>query len=226
MFTWLMKKLHAPVYASRLRELVRQITPHLRQDDRVLDVGCGFGALGKAIVDDPACPARVSALGLERARRGGELIPVEVYDGRTIPHDDGEFDVVVLADVLHHEQDPHQLISECRRVAGRLLIIKDHKIDGLLAQRRIALIDWAANAPYAVPCLYRYNALAEWRDWHRRHHLSVEHEVVNMRLYPPVVNMLFGRRLQYFAVLRVPSRDSSGEAGRLFSAAERMNKAL
>jgi hypothetical protein len=108
--------------------------------------------------------------------------------------------------VLHHENEPHGLIDECVRVASRLLVLKDHKVDGPLAQQRVSLIDWAANAPYAVPCLYRYNTLGQWREWHGRHGLTVEREAVSMRLYPPVVNVLFGRRLQYFAVLKVPSR--------------------
>ena len=62
-----MRRLHEPIYASRLRELVRRITPRLVEGDRVLDVGCGFGALGKAILDHPACPPGVEIRGLEPA---------------------------------------------------------------------------------------------------------------------------------------------------------------
>ena len=199
----LMRRLHAPVYAARLRELVRRITPHLRANDRVLDVGCGFGALGRAVLDGPGCPPDVDFRGLERVKREGGLIPVEAYDGVTIPHDDGAFDMVILADVLHHEDDPDRLIAECRRVSRRLLVIKDHQRRGLLAQARIALIDWAANAPYGVPCLYRYNTPREWAECRDRHGLSVVTELDRMRLYPPGVNFLFGGGLQYMAVLGV-----------------------
>lgn len=197
----LMRRLHAPIYESRLRELVRLIVPHLREGDRVLDVGCGFGALGRAMLNSTLCPRRVEIQGLERAARGGEMIPVTAYDGGPIPFKDRSFDVVILADVLHHERDPHQLIGECVRVTRRLLVIKDHKIDGLLARQRISLIDWAANAPYGVPCLYRYNTLTEWRESHAHHALAIEQEFTSMRLYPPIVNLLFGRRLQYMAIL-------------------------
>jgi SAM-dependent methyltransferase len=198
-----MKRLHAPVYASRLAELVRQITPHLRAGDRVLDVGCGFGTLGRAILDSPLCPAEVDVRGLERVKRGGEAIPVDEYDGVTIPHPDGSFDVVILADVLHHEHDPHRLIAECARVSRRLLVIKDHKVEGFLARQRIALLDWAANAPYGVPCLYRYNTPAEWGRWKRRHALEVEAELGSMRLYPFPYNFVFTGGLQYLGVFRV-----------------------
>ena len=74
---------------------------------------------------------------------------------------------------------------------------------GLLAQARISLIDWAANAPYGVPCLYRYNTPREWAESHRRHGLSVETELSRMRLYPPGVNIVFGGALQYMVVLGV-----------------------
>ena len=198
---WAMGRLHAPIYASRLRELVRRIVPHLEANDRVLDVGCGFGALGRAIMDAKECPPGVEVVGLEEVKREGSLIPVERYNGAAMPYDDGVFDVVILADVLHHAEDPGCLTAESARVARRLVVIKDHKLDGWLAQSRIAFIDWAANAPYGVPCRFRYNTLKEWRSLPPRHGLAVKQELASMRLYPPLVNLLFGRRLQYLAVL-------------------------
>lgn len=196
-----MSAMHKPVYRARLRALVDLIVPLLREGDRVLDVGCGWGELGATVRADPRCPSGVVVEGLERVKRGNEKIPVTEYDGVTIPFDDGAYDVVILADVLHHDRDPDRLIGECARVAGRTLIIKDHARNGMLAQQRISLIDWAANAPYGVPCLYRYNSVGEWRASHARHNLALGSERTSINLYPPVVNLLFGRGLQYFAAL-------------------------
>jgi len=204
----LMKKLHAPIYESRLRALVDAVVPHLRAGDRALDVGCGFGQLGRALLDSPKCPADVHIRGLERAARGDEMIEMDVYAGGTMPYDDRSFDVVIVADVLHHEHDPNALLCECVRVTQRLVIIKDHQRRGLFAQQRIALIDWAANAPYGVPCLYRYNTLQQWRDSHQQHNLTLIDERTAMNLYPPIVNMLFGRSLQYLAVLQRPDAET------------------
>lgn len=134
-------------------------------------------------------------------KRGNELIPVEGYDGVIIPYAADSFDVVILADVLHHEHDPHGLLRECIRVARRLLVIKDHKVEGLLAQQRIALLDWAANAPYSVPCLYRYNTSGEWHDWFSKHDLTIVREARSLHLYPPIYNTIFGGKLQYLAIL-------------------------
>ena len=198
----LMRRMHRQVYSSRLNSLTATILPHFRNGDRVLDVGCGTGALGRTLMDSPDCPVGVEVLGLESVKRGGEAIPVTPYDGRTIPFRDETFDVVLLADVLHHEPEPHRLLEECVRVTRRLLLIKDHKLDGFLAWHRIALLDWAANAPYGVPCLYRYNSPAQWAESHRRHGLKVVRELTSMRLYLPVYNAVFGGRLQYMAVLK------------------------
>lgn len=203
--------MHRPVYEARLRELVRRIVPHLRPGDRVLDVGCGSGALGRALLDAAGSPEGLVVEGLERSPRGGESITVHAYPdggggggggaGRWIPFDDAAYDVVIVADVLHHEAAPDRLLSQCARVAGRLLIIKDHQLCGPMARWRVSFMDWAANAPYGVACLYRYNTPEQWRRARGSLGMELIEELGSMNLYPPVVNLVFGRRLQYFAVL-------------------------
>ena len=139
-------------------------------------------------------------LGLESVRRGGEAIPVTPYDGRTIPFADETFDVVLLADVLHHDPEPHRLLEECIRLTRRILLIKDHKVDGFLAWHRIAprlggeCPLWGAlPVPVQLP--------AQWAESHRRHGLKVVRQFTSMRLYPPVYDAVFGGRLQYLAIL-------------------------
>lgn len=200
-----MKSLHGPVYESRMRVLVREILPHLTAHDRVLDVGCGFGTLGRRLLDAPGRPEGLSVRGLERFPRGGELIPVDAYAGGRMPYDEQAFDVVTIADVLHHEEDPAALLAECARIARRIVIVKDHQRRGFLAQSRISFIDWAANAPYGVKCLYRYPTNAGWHALFAEVGLAIETEQRAMNLYPPLLNLVFGRSLQYFAVLR-PAR--------------------
>ncbi len=196
-----MRMMHRPVYAARLRALVSAISAHLKEGDRVLDVGCGNGTLGRALMDSPESPRGVVVEGLERFKRGGEPIPVHAYDGAAMPLGDGSYDAVIVADVLHHEQDELRLLRECVRVSRRLVIIKDHVVQGPLARQRISLIDWAANAPYGVKCLFRYHTPEGWSEVTRTLGLRVREEKRSMNLYPPGVNLMFGRGLQYFAVL-------------------------
>ena len=205
-----MSALHRPVYRHRLRVLVDSIIWHLRPGDEVLDVGCGNGTLAAAIMADPRCPEGVRVRGLERYPRGGEPIEVIGYDGGRIPLDDGAVDVVIVADVLHHEPEPDVLASECARIAGRYLIVKDHQVKGLLAQQRISFLDWAANAPYGVPCLYRYNTPSQWVAFRDRLGMKPVEERSSMRIYPFGFEQFLGGSLHYFAVL-THSADQEGE---------------
>jgi ubiquinone/menaquinone biosynthesis C-methylase UbiE len=200
----LMRAVHGPIYQRRLRALTEAIVPHLRAGDRVLDVGCGVGTLGRAILDDPGCPAGVVVRGAERSVRGGEPIEVVGYDGVRLPFGDGSHEVVIVADVLHHEVEEDRLVGECVRVASRAVIVKDHLVKGLLAQQRIGLIDWAANAPHGVKCLYRYHTEAQWREIEARHGLVARERRLGMRVYPAGWEQAFGGSLHYFAVLEKP----------------------
>lgn len=201
----LMAVLHRPIYVNRLNELARCITPHLKSGDQVLDVGCGSGMLGKALLDSHYCPNNVSVRGLERFKRGGEPIDVEIYDGVKFPYNDKTFDVVILADVLHHEGNQDHLLRESIRVSKRLLIIKDHQLNGPFAWLRVSFIDWAANSPYGVPCLYQYNTPTQWNSLRHHYGLGLVKEHAAMQLYPSGVNLFFGGKLQYMAVLQVPN---------------------
>ena len=210
MKSMLFKLLHRPVYRRRIQVLSSTILQHLEPGDRVLDVGCGFGALGRALLDHPRAPSGLAVAGLERVKRGDEMIEVQSYDGVTMPAEDNGFDVVVLADVIHHEADSDRLLSEAARVAKRLLIIKDHKPDGWMSQERISLMDWAANTAYGVPCLYRYNTRDGWHALFDRFGLSLIAEADRMGLYPWPYSWVFTPRLQYFAALSPRSYAEGG----------------
>ena len=122
---------------------------------RLLDVGCGNGALLRA-----AAALGFAAEGLEvsakaAARAGG--FPVRVYDGdlpRLPPC--GPYDAVVLWDVLEHLGDPVgslRALRGCLKPGGRLLV-RTIDEDCLLAAASLALtrlgVDAAARRMHEV----------------------------------------------------------------------------
>lgn len=197
----LLAAIHGPIYRKRIEVLTELLVAQLQPGDKVLDIGCGSGLLGATLAAHSKCPAGVTVLGLEKAKRGNEPIEVIAHTNGPLPFADNSIDVVILADVLHHEEQEAQLLAEAARICRRLLIIKDHKPEGSLAYSRICFLDWAANNPHGVKCLYRYHRYNEWQELFARLGLTPRMEKTSIDLYPPLFNLVFGKRLQYFVAL-------------------------
>jgi ubiquinone/menaquinone biosynthesis C-methylase UbiE len=198
----LLRFIHEPIYKRRVDVLSGLIVSHLQAGNKVLDIGCGSGMLGAAVLEHRNRPIGIIYRGLEKSKRGGEPIEVIEHKMGPLPFMDREFDVVILADVLHHEEQEGSLLSEAVRVCKRFLVVKDHKPEGFLGFWRICFLDWAANNPHEVKCLYRYHTRKEWHAIFEEYGLSRIFEKTSIDLYPRLFNLIFGKRLHYFVVLR------------------------
>ena len=113
---------------------LRARAPHA--GERVLDLGCGDGALtgtlvAAAGVDGAVIGADVAEAALRRARaRHPRLEFVRVPVDGPLPFEDGSFDVVWASEVIEHVADTARWLSEVRRVLvprGRIaLTTPDH----------------------------------------------------------------------------------------------------
>src|SRR5665648_337353 len=100
------------------------LLPHLREGQRLLDVGCGPGTITVDLAAHVA-PGQVigvdtSAEVLERARRHaaelGAPVSFQVGDVYALDFPDASFDVVHAHQVLEHLADPVAALREIRRV--------------------------------------------------------------------------------------------------------------
>lgn len=100
---------------------------------RILDAGCGSGALSAALRDRGAVVTGIDAsagmLALARRRLGGD-VALRVVDLRDpLPFGDGTFDDVAASLVLHYLEDWGPTLAELRRVlrpGGRLIASVSH----------------------------------------------------------------------------------------------------
>src|SRR5204862_6243228 len=107
-----------------------------RPDSRVLDVGCGSGAMsiglsegaGVDVVSMDILPARIEAVHARRSSRtpaATARVRVLQADAEGLPLRGGSFDAVVATEVLEHLDDPRRLFKEASRILrpkGRFLL--------------------------------------------------------------------------------------------------------
>jgi ubiquinone/menaquinone biosynthesis C-methylase UbiE len=144
---------------SRNRHLPPRLLAHLEPGQSVLDIGTSDGRLAHDLV---RAESTLSITGLDPHPRDETFIPVINADGRDVPFADEAFDVVMLIDVLHHDDDPDTILREAMRVARRRVLIKDHYWVTALDHAILKLSDYLGNRAYGIPLPYNYLRLERW----------------------------------------------------------------
>jgi ubiquinone/menaquinone biosynthesis C-methylase UbiE len=191
------------VYGRRIRVLARHLQEMLPRDATVLDVGSGDGLLARRILD--ARPD-LRIRGVDVLLRPESHIPVQRFDGVRLPFGDGEFDVVMMVDVLHHATDQAALLRETARVAKRAVVIKDHVVRGLLARPTLSFMDWVGNARHGVALPYSYWTEEQWQRSFAQLRLRTTARRDSLGLYPWPASLVFGRGLHFLALLEPTAR--------------------
>jgi SAM-dependent methyltransferase len=193
--------------ARRARVLGRQIGELLPREGSLLDVGCGDGEIDR-LVGEERPHLRIE--GIDVLVRPDASIPVTAFDGREIPHPDDSFDGVLFVDVLHHSDDARELLREARRVARSFILIKDHRLNGLLAGPTLRFMDDVGNARHGVALPHNYWSHERWHEVFEDLALRVESWRQELGIYPWPASWLFGRGLHFLARLGVDSSSADG----------------
>lgn len=186
------------VFGRRARVLATALGELLPQNATVLDVGCGDGTIDAMIL---ARRPDVSITGTDVLVRPATKIPVREFDGKTIPFPDRSFDVVSFVDVLHHANNADGLLAEARRVARRLIILKDHTAEHAMAFQILRLMDWVGNAHHGVALPYNYWSKSKWNSTFDKLGLEVQQWKSQLGLYPFPASLIFERGLHFVAAL-------------------------
>jgi SAM-dependent methyltransferase len=136
------------------------LLPHLAQDAKVLDVGCGPGTI-TADLADRVPQGHVTGIDfaqeiIEQAKQtvGGRTnLDFATGDVYALDYPDGSFDVVHAHQVLQHLGDPVRALREMRRVT---------KPGGLIAARDVDYggMSWYPDSPVLDEWLQLYLAVA------------------------------------------------------------------
>ena len=186
------------VKSRRLTVLADHFAELIPDQSTVMDVGSGDGGLAAAII---ARKPTLRFKGIDTLVRENTGIPVEKFDGRTIPSANDTSDYVLFSDVLHHTEDPMILLREAARVARKGLMIKDHLVRGLLARPTLRFMDEVGNRRFGVKLPHNYWSPEQWDAAFEELSLERKDCLTQLRLYPMWANWCFGRGLHFIARL-------------------------
>jgi SAM-dependent methyltransferase len=193
-------KLHGRLVSPRrITVLAEHLGAMLPADCRLLDVGCGDGALG-ALLQKSVRGLRVT--GVEVIPREGCAIECHAFDGRHLPFPDGSFDGSLFVDVLHHTHDPFPILEDASRVSRDFILIKDHLAETRWDHWRLRFMDWVGNRPHGVALPYAYLSQEKWRDLYGRLRLKEARTVSDLPLYPAPASLVFGGGLHFATLLQ------------------------
>lgn len=197
--SWI-KRLHGQfVLQRRAQVLAEMLAAALPQSAKVVDVGCGDGAIGRLIAN---LRPDISIQGLEYKVREGCKIECRPFDGSHLPFPDAAFDVCLFVDVLHHTQDVSLLLGEAVRVTRSFVLIKDHLNENVLDDATLRFMDWVGNRPHGVVLTYNYQSRKQWNEHFSRMGLESESWTSALPIYASPFNFIFGRKLHFISLLR------------------------
>ena len=153
--------------AELLRSDLRLITGLVPENSRVLDLGCGDGALMEHLRDERGCLVR--GVELDHAdiaaalARGLSVVAADLDDGLA-GYPDASFDVVVLSQTLQVMKRPALVMQEMLRVGERAIVSFPNfgywRIRGYLAFR--GRMPVSRSIPYS------------WHDTPNIHHTTIK----------------------------------------------------
>lgn len=201
--TKIVGKLHAKlVHDRRVVVLAEVLAARLHPGQRVLDIGCGDGAISALL--RKRVPG-IEIQGVEFLARPDCAIPCQSFDGSNLPFPDGTFDVCMLVDVLHHTRDIRILLKEACRVSRSCILLKDHLDENLLDHLMLKLMDWVGNRPHGVRLTYNYQSRSAWQRCFDELKLAKQAWSEEVPLYLPPVSWIAGRHLHFIALLQKSS---------------------
>src|SRR5437016_14290780 len=95
----------------------------IKEDNLVLEVGCGAGNILERISKGILYGVDISSIQIERAKKrlGGKATIIKC-PGESLPFDDKYFDRILCTEVFEHVFDPHPVLMELHRT------LKDNSI--------------------------------------------------------------------------------------------------
>ena len=132
---------HEPQLRKRAQRSYQKIKPYLK-GHTILDLGAGDGLLGEIIQKN--LNKKVTLIDV--IDYNYSTLPLITYnDGEPIPLPSNSQDTTILYTVLHHANNPEQVLKEAVRVTKQRIIIVEGYVDDPITYSINCFFDWFLN---------------------------------------------------------------------------------
>jgi ubiquinone/menaquinone biosynthesis C-methylase UbiE len=110
----------------------------------IIDVGCGNGLT--ALLISEKLDKKVSCLDTGDFRWGqAKKLEHNIYNGEKIPYSDNSYDCAMVFFVLHHTQNPKNLLKECVRISRNKILILEETYNSKFQNTLMVIYDLFLN---------------------------------------------------------------------------------
>lgn len=158
------------MYQDRANQIVPRFGRFILKKDNILDIGCGTGAIAK-LIERKYCK-NITLVDVDYNQMC-DLYPVTIYDGKKLPFKNNQFSKSLLIAVLHHSNNPAQLLKEAKRVTSEKIIIMEDIFTDLPSRIITFLGDCLVNFEIHSP--FRNHTKEDWVKIFEKEGLKIEH---------------------------------------------------
>lgn len=174
---------------AEARATLRHAGDFLPAGCKALDIGCGIGHALKVLEEEFQCVA----YGCDVVT---PPIPIErfvLFDGNRLPYADKAFDVAFLIFVLHHAEDPGELLREASRVAKHAVIVVEDTPELALDRKWGEIHVHSFNKRHGIPWRGYVRDDREWLQIFQFTSMPVQHaeKLGRFERLPPVSRTCF-----------------------------------
>lgn len=174
---------------AEARATMQHAIDYLPSGSRVLDIGSGQGYVLDVLNEEMAC----TAFGCDVVMPTAAENRFTLFDGSRLPFRDGAFDVAFLVFVLHHANEPGELLREASRVATQSVVVVEDTPSTALEEEwgRMHIRSFARR--HHIPWHGRVRREHEWRHIFQFSGMPVLHveRLGRLERLPPVARTVF-----------------------------------
>lgn len=154
-----------PVVMRRRAEAKwRWLRLFLENPRHVLDLGAGEGYVGEAVARDTgASVVLADVIDFNQTE-----LPLVRYGGQRLPFAAGAFDTTLLVFVLHHSDDPSEVLAEAKRVTSGRVVVLESVVENRTDLLWLTFADRLANRVRSGGRMeeedLRFGTVAVWRE--------------------------------------------------------------